>query len=419
MSIARNLMGRIPSAALGVAVAWFVVGGTLAQAGASGGLGGEHEWPMFHGGYTHTGASKADGPTSATVSWTFTSCGSCQGKDSSPVVGSDGTVYLLQTRTHPLQLIVKAISATTHLALWSWRGPNGSKNLFNTPAVAPDGDVYVAEDHSEADQPDDDLFAIRNGGTTLWTLSGLNLAFSPTIGPDGTIYVVSDSSVLYAVNPENGHIYWKFAGSTSYSAENPETPAISRDGKTVYLSNSAGLLYALSAGPTGGKLAWTYQIQRPTGGWANIPAVGPDGTIYVSTGGDGLPPGDIDAVNPDGSLKWVYQSPNGSFLDTPTVTAAGQVVAVSDTGGTGTVVAVEQTDGALAWSYALPNSTDSSAASDAAGNIYIADDGPLFALRPTGSVLWNTGEGGEASPGMDDSGTLYVAPGGNTLIAYG
>ena len=86
---------------------------------------------------------------------------------------------------------------------------------------------------------------------------------------------------MYALNPENGHAYWKFGGSTgTFSGEG--TPALSPDGTTVYLTTAGGDLYALSAGPTGGQLAWTYHIQGPQGGGiANAPAVGPDGTIYV------------------------------------------------------------------------------------------------------------------------------------------
>lgn len=77
---------------------------------------------------------------------------------------------------------------------------------------------------------------------------------------------------------------------------------------------------ALSAGPTGGHLSWTYHIQGlKKGNIENTPAVGPDGTIYVATGGTyGNTPSDIEAVNPNGTLKWTYVS-NGTFETTPAV----------------------------------------------------------------------------------------------------
>ena len=250
-------------------------------------------------------------------------------------------------RQDDLHWRLRAISPTTHKTLWSSTGQGGP--FDTTPAVAPDGVVYVAMDGRGGKG----LYAIENGGTELWERSfhdgGLDV--SPTIGPDGTVYIEDEDSKVYALNPENGHAYWKFTGSDrTFLGEG--TPALSPDGTTVYLTTAGGDLYAVSAGPTGGQLAWTYHIQGPQGGGiANAPAVGPDGTIYVATAGNnGNTPGDIEAVNPDGTLKWAYVS-NGTFETTPAVTAAGQVVAGNDVG---TVVAVQQSDGALAWSYSAP-----------------------------------------------------------------
>ncbi len=195
----------------------------------------------------------------------------------------------------------------------------------------------------------------------------------PTIGPDGTVYFEDSNAELYALNPKTGHVYWTYAGSTSTFFE-ARTPTISLDGTTVYLTSNGGDLYALSAGPTGGQLEWTHRIHaEPRADIFYAPAVGPDGTIYLTTGGPyGNSPGYIDAVNPDdGTLKWSYVA-DGAFQTVPAITAAGQVVAGNDVG---TVVALEQSDGTLAWSYSAPGTEngffDSSAASDADGNIYI------------------------------------------------
>ena len=249
------------------------------------------------------------------------------------------------------------------------------------------------------------LYAIENGGTELWERSfhdgGLDV--SPTIGPDGTVYIEDEDSKVYTLNPENGHAYWKFTGSTgTFLGEG--TPALSPDGTTVYLTTAGGDLYAVSAGPTGGQLAWTYHIQGPQGGgMANTPAVGPDGTIYVATAGNnGNTPGDIEAVNPDGTLKWAYVS-NGTFETTPAVTAAGQVVAGNDVG---TVVAVQQSD-SRRWHgptlrrefTAKTGSYNSSAASDANGNIYLQNQVSVFAFSPEGSLLWTVNhDGGSPRP---------------------
>jgi outer membrane protein assembly factor BamB len=372
---------------------------------------------MYHGGFTHAGASRAVGPSSASDSWVFTPGGPYRDYGISPVVGRDGTVYLLQGKSNADRASrLEAVSPTTHKTLWSWSSNGGYGTYRSTPAVASDGDVYVVSDGGHGD-----LVAIKNGGVTLWTLGGLGLEGSPTVGPDGTIYVESTLSELYAVDPQDGHVYWSFAGSVG-EANVRGSPAISQNGKTLYLPSGGGDLYALSAGPTGGLLSWTYHIQGPTNGIIeNAPAVGPDGTIYVATAGTySYTPSDIEAVNSDGTLKWVYVS-NGSFETTPAVTVAGQVVAGNDVG---TVVALQQADGNLAWSYSAPGTQgengfgNSSAASDSNGNIYIQNENSVFAISPTGSVVWTaTDSTYGASPAIDDSGTLYVI-GIKQLIAY-
>jgi outer membrane protein assembly factor BamB len=412
------LTRRIRSAAVGTAVAaLLIVSVTSAAVGAtSDGLAGGREWPMFHGGFTHSGASRAVGPTSAAHSWTFTPGGPYVDDGISPVVGPNGTVYLLQGYRRDSRLV--AMSPTTHKTLWTWYSGALEGAYRSTPAVAPDGDVYVVTDNIG-----NELIAIKNGGATLWTLGGLDLQGSPTIGPDGTIYVQTEFSELYAVNPQDGHVYWQFAGSVGAVGVRG-SPAISTDGKRLYLPSGGGDLYALSTGPSGGRLFWTYHIQGPKDGdIENAPAVGPDGTIYVATGGRyGSTPGDIEAVNPDGTLKWAYVT-NGTFETTPAVTAAGQVVAGNDVG---TVFAVRQSDGKLAWSYSRQGKHgdngfyNSSAASDADGNIYIQNSNRVFAISPKGSVLWTAAPKENyvgSSPAIDDSGILYVAA-DQQLIAY-
>ena len=418
-------MGRMRVASIGMAMAALTLGLTSPALGATsnGSLAGGEEWPMFMGGFTHAGASEAVGPSSTAISWTLKNRTGYFDRGMSPVVGSDGTIYLLQKELRVDSVLLKAISPTTHKTLWSWSGV-ATSITDSVPAVAPDGTVYVAEDGYDGPRSFA-LYAIENG-TTRWKDLGSTFQHDvwgePTIGPDGTVYVEA-ASALYALNPKNGHVYWSFASSTG--GDTTDAPALSPDGTTLYLTSGVGDLYALSAGPTGGQLEWTCQLQaQPGADTFPAPAVGPDGTIYATTGGpDGLSPSDIDAVNPNGTLKWAYIA-NGGFETTPAVTAAGQVVAGNDSG---TVVAVRQSDGTLAWSYAAPgmpgnNGFDnSSAASDANGNIYIENQYAVFALSPEGSLRW-TVNGEEnpfgSSPAIDDSGTLYVTGGNEALTAY-
>ena len=383
------------------------------------------QWPMFMGGFMHAGTSQAVGPSAPALKWALSLDPNHTDLGMSPVVGSGGTIYLIEIHTPngsvPVARVL-AVSPTTHSALWSWKADlvvGQPIPDFTTPAVAPDGTVYVVMPGAPQGQQ---LFAIANGGTTLWqdpsaTFFGQHyLAGPPTIGPDGTVYLEDEDSVLYALNPENGDVYWSFAGSEG--DETSATPALSSDGTTVYLPDGAGDLYALSSGPQGGQLRWTYHVHGPSGGAiASAPAVGPDGTIYVTTlGQNGATPADIEAISPEGTVLWSYTATSG-FQTTPTVTAAGQVVA-GDLAGT--VVAVDQSDGSFAWSHSVASPSerwggfyDSSAASDAKGDVYIQNPHGVFAFGPAGSLLWKLKHRIQwgASPALADSGTLYITGG--------
>jgi outer membrane protein assembly factor BamB len=406
-------MGRMRAAAVGMAMAVVAVGLSSPGVGASSNasLAGGDEWPMIGGSFTHAGASQAVGPSSPAASWELnpkrTEPRGYVDWGNSPVVGSKGTIYLVQspatppfTRTH-----VVAISPSTHKTLWTWslsgvRGAGGALN--ETPAVATDGVVYVATNI---------LYAIKDG-RTLWQRKNVVGTFGPTIGPDGTVYAWNENKGLEALNPQNGDRYWSSADAYASSE-----PALSPDGTTLYVAGSVDL-YALSAGRTGGQVEWTYPITA-----TDVPAVGPDGTIYVSSGGT------LDAINANGTLKWSYVSPDGTFAPSSpaAVTAAGQVVASLDVGYGGIVVVLQQSDGTLAWSYSAPPEPSftyfSSPVSDADGNIYIQNASAVSEFSPQGSLMWTTdvypyGGSPPPSPAIDSSGTLYVNGGDQSLIAY-
>jgi hypothetical protein len=145
------------------------------------------EWPQFHDGFTHAGASPAVGPSSATVSWTLPPSGPHIDIGTSPAVGPNGTVYVLEGSRNDERSRLEAISPTTHKPLWTWTDTKQVGGAFrSTPAAGPHGTVYVVTDGTSLNT---DLVAIGKGGATKWTLSGLDLVGPPTIGPDGTLYV--------------------------------------------------------------------------------------------------------------------------------------------------------------------------------------------------------------------------------------
>jgi outer membrane protein assembly factor BamB len=92
------------------------------------------------------------------------------------------------------------------------------------------------------------------------------------------------------------------------------SPAIAQDG-TIYIGSGNGALYAVNPN---GTLKWKYE----TGGALTAsPAIGSDGTIYI---------GSMDrqfyAINPDGTLKWIFPTKT-NFTSSAAIGADGTIYA--------------------------------------------------------------------------------------------
>jgi outer membrane protein assembly factor BamB len=247
----------------------------------------------------------------------------------SPSVGPDGTVYIGADNGR-FYAIDKAGRLRWTLTTDSF--------IYSSPAVSTDGKVYACS-------TDGIVYALGQDGSELWkfetkgfNLLGNSVFGSPAIGKDGSVYVsgLYDPN-LYALDANTGTVKWvcnlnipvdcylyppEFApaecgakGSWPFAS-----PVVGRDG-TIYQSLAYDPnFYAIE--PNEGSIIWSVNLSDPAGGWfdddANVgprgeliyydlsdssfsePAIGPDGTIYVSFDDPYL-----RAVEPNGSIKWV------------------------------------------------------------------------------------------------------------------
>lgn len=127
------------------------------------------------------------------------------------------------------------------------------------------------------------LFAIDPDGTIAWHQplgSSGDFAFStPAIGPDGTIYIGLDG--LYAFTPA-GVLKWRALPFVLFSSA---APVVAADG-TIYWDagcTSSGATQGLCAINPDGTLRWSIQLPSTSGkGLDPAPAIGADGSLYVS-----------------------------------------------------------------------------------------------------------------------------------------
>ena len=233
---------------------------------------GWYDWPMFHYNAQRTGRAAGAGMITdpGALQWTFNTGYPIA---SSPVVGKDGTIYIGST------------------------GPTGGPCPTNCPK----------------------LYAINPHGTPKWefatTLWG-KITSASAIAPESTNY----PGRIYAFTHESSGIYANVFAITDGGPNSPilewsltlpsndwvgaSSPVIVNDGgiPVIYVGSGNGYLYRIEDHGTSGSIAPV--LIRP-GHIASSPAISA-GTIYIGQG-DASGDGNLYAINPNGTIKWVLQ----------------------------------------------------------------------------------------------------------------
>ena len=228
--------------------------------------------------------------------------------DSPPTIGKDGTVYVmsftnelfaLNGENGQLKWRIKAPWSKCCMAI----GPDGSiyaggnfevvncfhprtgalkwsKNFqycsMSAPAVGDDGTVFIRTEH----------FLVALDGATgdiKWKFDCMNPKEPPAIGYDGNVYFGTQDGKIYGLNGKTGAQLWKI--DPGFGTSFNDAGAIDPKGILYLISRTSveGKVYAVDT--VTGKVLWTVS---PKGGAAWGPILGPDGTLYVITGGSDL-----------------------------------------------------------------------------------------------------------------------------------
>lgn len=253
------------------------------------------------------------------------------------------------------------------------------------------------------------LRCLNPDGSPRW--SALSNCKTPVVAADGAIitsrgYV--DTAELVVLNSD---------GTDRLVTDTIRPLAITalEDGTFIARESESVVSFNLDS-----SINWRYSHEVQTKGGS--PTVSPDGTIYFlssswlsapTQGGPGpgpsITPTDLNALNPDGTLRWVKHYPDS--LGLPVVGPAGKVY-FWDTDGEQLVVF--NADGSEAWAKAYPDlwfyiSTDTN------GTVYLAvSDGTVDAYLGDGTLKWSNNYGALSAPGfvgpplLDANGKIYL-----------
>lgn len=316
-------------------------------------------------------------PPPVTNLWTFTfskknSAQHYISSTATPAVAPDGRIYV--------GCFAGIFFAINPDGTEKWEFQAG-REIHSSAAIAADGTVYFGS-------RDWNFYALTPAGKVKWIFpTGAWVDSSPAIAADGTIYVGSWDKNIYALNP-NGSLKWKFATGAVVDS----SPAIGADG-TIYFGSHDKKFYALTAT---GKARWTFL----TGGEiVSSPAIGADGTVFFSS-----LDGNLYALNPDGTERWRMHT-GGATEASPVVDETGRIfLPVNKTTASFTA------DGQRSWTW--PSDLDQEVPpAVATGQIYISRPWRVFdAVSLNQQWLWNVDlpDNLTSAPVIAANGTIYV-----------
>ncbi|MBI2437740.1 MAG: PQQ-binding-like beta-propeller repeat protein, partial [Lentisphaerae bacterium] len=331
--------------------------------------------------------------------------------------------YWSASNTLQASTYLGGITDETAYAMAFQAGSNASA-LFVAGATASSNfptTLRTYDNERSAGQTNDDGFVAKLGaglayGTKKWQVAvSPGSADSPSLGWNGNVYVGVGSNLL-AFDAE-GNRLWQVsamgvivepAGANAYSCLG--SPAVGTNG-TIYITTGTPGTPSLQAISPAGVINWTFIT--PEYAYYSSPAIGSDGTIYFGTQNR------LYAVRTNGVALWTNTIAFSSVM-TPSVASNGAIlVANSALTPNGALYSINPTNGATNMTWALPGPTYASPAIGSNGWVYIGSSTNLYAFDPTTNTtqrIWNTAGQIFASPAISTNGVIYVS--GTNFYAF-
>ena len=210
-------------------------------------------------------------------------------------IGEDGTVYIGCTND-------------TFYAI----NPNGTRKwqayaggvVNATAALLADGGIVVQNEDSS-------VVCFNANGSHRWGFPSGGGNSSPAVAPDGSVFVATQEGLVYSLDPATGLPKWPQPYAVSTAPVNASL-ALDPSRSRICVVDDDGFFSTVDFQGNGG---WRYSV----GDVASTPVIGPDGSIYLGGGGK------LWALDADGNLKWSFAPPLDGVVSAPCVTADGVV----------------------------------------------------------------------------------------------
>jgi outer membrane protein assembly factor BamB len=310
-------------------------------------------------------------PGTGETRWESAVIGKFGFRSPSPILGANGLMYVDNG------LGVFALDIQSGAVRWNTTFQAGTDRIL--PHLGPDGTVYMLF-RGLATNGQYTLKALNGAtGEERWSVSNAANSGPLLVGPDGTLYAVNADGSLSAREGRCGTLKWTYTPEPNTFIDTSVTCSLGADG-TLYIravTNQPFQSRLFAIDTANGTRKWQKELDHGRG----VPAIGPDGTLYLLS-----QDAKLTAHDPaTGAERWAFTAPRPQIISqgSPSVAADGTVYFIADK----TVYAINGTTGTKAWELTLTESRveihGSTPVIGGDGKLYIQDNAlpRIYAIR--------------------------------------